>query len=173
MARFYTMGLKINRKVIIIILMVGLMGLWVDGILAMGKGPSKQEAVIDFTLQDPQGNSHTLSDYKGKFVFLNFWATWCPPCRQEMPSMQELYKNWDSNKYVMLAVNVGESRGEVAAFAGKYGYTFPILLDKNRSAARQYGVSGFPTTFFINTEGKMIKRIVGAREWTDEHLNSL
>jgi peroxiredoxin len=148
---------------------------------AMGEKPVKQNktsalpqaAAIGFTLKDLNGKSHSLSDYKGKVVFLNFWATWCPPCRQEMPSMQKMFKSWDNKKYVMLAVNIGESKSKVASFARENGYTFPILLDTNKSLAREYMVRGIPTTYIISKDGMIVNQIVGAREWSQKEVLKL
>ncbi|MFC1571629.1 TlpA disulfide reductase family protein [Candidatus Margulisiibacteriota bacterium] len=127
----------------------------------------------DFTLEDLNGSAHTLSDYQGKIVFLNFWATWCPPCRTEMPSMQKMYQSWDKDKYVLLAVDIRENKDDVKAFADKNGYTFPILLDQTGSVARQYGVRGIPATFILDENGKVVKSVVGAREWTLRGLQRL
>jgi peroxiredoxin len=142
----------------------------------MGEKPpliSAPAKAVDFTLKDLNEKSHTLSEYKGKIVFLNFWATWCPPCRAEMPSMQKLYTTWDSREFVMLAVDIGESREKVKAFAEENGYTFPILLDRDKKVARKYMVRGIPTTYLIGKDGNIIKKIVGSREWTLEEFYSL
>lgn len=162
---------KMYRKIIIIFLIAGLLGSFVG---AMDKAPKPSKSkTIDFTLSDLNGKSHTLSKYKGKVIFLNFWATWCPPCRAEMPAMQKMYKSWNSKKYVMLAVNIGQDKQTVKSFANKNGYTFPILLDSTSKIARKYRVSGIPTTYIINKEGKIVTRIVGAREWDLKQIERL
>ena len=138
---------------------------------AMSKAPDP--SATDFTLLDLEGNKHTLSDYKGKVVFLNFWATWCPPCRAEMPSMQKLYETWDKDKFVMLAVNIGESREKVRSFAESNGYTFPILLDEDQKVARKYGIRGIPATYLIDEQGNMVNKVVGAREWDINQIKRL
>jgi len=132
----------------------------------MGKVPRTSGRAIDFTLIDLNGNAHTLSDYRGKIVFLNFWATWCPPCRAEMPSMQKLYQSWDKEKYVLLAVDIGQDRERVKSFADENGYTFTILLDSQGRIAGKYGIRGIPTTCLIDQQGNLITRIVGSREWS-------
>jgi len=148
---------------------------WLGGLVgAMDKAPKPSaNKIIDFTLKDLNGKSHTLSKYKGKVIFLNFWATWCPPCRAEMPAMQKMYKSWNSKKYVMLAVNIGQNKKTVKSFAAENGYTFPILLDSTSSIAKKYRVSGIPTTYIINKEGKIVTRIVGAREWDLKQIERL
>lgn len=117
----------------------------------------------DFTLEDQFGNSHTLSDYKGKTVFLNFWGTWCPPCRNEMPEIQELYEEYGENTgdVIFLGVshpNMGNegSQEEIAAFMEENGYTYPTLMDTGGgNTFYQYYISAFPTTFMIDTEGNV------------------
>jgi thiol-disulfide isomerase/thioredoxin len=135
--------------------------------------PAAAAPAPDFTLKGLDGKAHSLSDYRGKVVFLNFWASWCPPCRAEMPSMQKLSRSWDKKKYVMLAVNLREAREVVRSFAAKNGYSFPILLDETGGTAAKYRVSGIPTTAIIDEKGNIINRTVGAREWTLGALKSL
>lgn len=146
-------------------------------VTAMGERPAAKASATpyanDFTLKDLNGAAHSLSDYKGKKIFLNFWATWCPPCRTEMPSMQRVYKQMDKDKYVMLAVNIREGKGKVKSFAGDNGYTFPILLDNDGRIASKYAVRGIPTTYFIDNNGKVVNKIVGSREWSYEEFKKL
>ena len=118
---------------------------------------------IDFTLTDQYGNTHTLSDYKGKTVFLNFWATWCSPCRAEMPDIQKLYESSETegeNALVVLGVaapNLGneKSEEEIKAFLEENGYTYPVLMDTTGEIFMSYGVNAFPTTFMITKEGEV------------------
>jgi len=135
--------------------------------------PKPAAKAANFTLTGLDGKSHALSDYKGKIVFLNFWASWCPPCRAEMPSMQKLYGSWDKKKFVMLAVNLREAKGAVGSFARQNGYTFPILLDDTGGIASQYQVAGIPTTIIIDGKGYVLSRTVGSREWSLEALKKL
>lgn len=124
----------------------------------------------DFTLYDQFGQEHTLSDYKGKTVFLNFWATWCQPCRMEMPYIQELYERYSSQEdpeVVILGVAgplMGEegSEEEIAAFLEENGYTYPVLMDTDYGQFNAYGIYSFPTTFMINAEGKVYGYITGS-----------
>ncbi len=118
---------------------------------------------IDFTLMDQYGNTHKLSDYKGKTVFLNFWATWCSPCRAEMPDIQKLYESAETegeNALVVLGVaapNLGneKSEEEIKEFLEENGYTYPVLMDTTGEVFMSYGVNAFPTTFMITREGEV------------------
>ncbi|WP_139905776.1 TlpA disulfide reductase family protein [Clostridium thermarum] len=107
----------------------------------------------DFTLTDTQGNKVTLSDLKGKKVYLNFWATWCPPCRKEMPDIEKLYQETKDSDLVILAVNLGEDKDTVTAFADKNNYNFRILLDSAETVAIDYQIRSIPTSYFIDEEG--------------------
>jgi cytochrome c-type biogenesis protein len=137
------------------------------------KAPSGKVAAFDFTLEDLNGDPHTLSDYRGKFVFLNFWATWCSPCRREMPAMQKLYEEADKEQFVMLAVNAKQKRDVIKAFADENGYTYPILMDPNYKVSGKYRVRAIPVTYLIDKEGNIIGRVVGGREWTWEEIEPL
>ncbi|MFQ6078282.1 MAG: redoxin domain-containing protein [Thermodesulfobacteriota bacterium] len=120
----------------------------------------------DFTLPTLGDNPARLSNYRGKVVFLNFWATWCPPCREEMPSMQFLYhrlKGWD---FEMLTVSIDTKGADrVQSFVATYGLTFPVLLDPNKKVYRLYGLTGVPETFIIDKNGEILLRIIGPRDW--------
>lgn len=123
----------------------------------------------DFTLTDQFGNSHTLSEYKGKTVFLNFWGTWCPPCRAEMPDIQALYEEYGENSgdVIILGVatpNVGDegSSEEIKAFLEENGYTYPTVMDENGViAGGSYYISAFPTTFMIDKDGNIFGYATG------------
>jgi peroxiredoxin len=120
----------------------------------------------DFTLKDVKGNSVTLSQYRGKVVFLNFWATWCPPCLAEMPAMERLNEVYGSRDFVMLAVNAEEDVEAVKAFLKEHPHSFPVLLDLEAEAQSLYGVYRFPETFLIDKSGKIVERYLGARDWS-------
>lgn len=118
----------------------------------------------DFELVDQYGNTHTLADYEGKTIFLNFWATWCPPCRAEMPDIQKLYEEYaeagdDSVAIVGIAApNYAgeESAEEIAAFLEENGYTYPVLMDEGGKLFMQYGIYSYPTTFMIDKNGNVL-----------------
>ncbi len=125
----------------------------------------------DFTLTDQFGNVHTLSEYKGKTVFLNFWATWCPPCRGEMPHIQEIYEEYGLNEedVVILGVaapNLGNegSKEDIISFLEDNHYTFPVVMDESNEIFQQYGISAFPTTFMIDENGMIYGYVVSALE---------
>ena len=120
----------------------------------------------DFTLTNMQGEQVSLSQYRGKVVVVNFWATWCPPCREEMPSMERLYRNYKDKGLVMLAINVDENgKQAVAQFLKRTPHSFPILLDSDNAAQQAYGVFRFPESFIIDRNGIVVKRIIGGRDW--------
>ncbi len=106
-----------------------------------------------FELRDLDGETVSLSGLRGSPVMLNFWATWCPPCRAEMPYLQEIYDEWTSQGLVLLAINLRESSSEVRGFMQSNGLSFPVLLDSTGSVGTKYNVSGIPTTFFIDKDG--------------------
>jgi len=120
----------------------------------------------DFALQDLDGKTHRLSDYRGSVVFLNLWTTWCPPCREEMPSMDALHRELVDEGLVVLAVSEDENGARVVApFAKQLGLSFPILLDDGASLSPRYGVTGYPETFIIDREGKVLEHVIGPENW--------
>ena len=124
---------------------------------------------IDFELKDQYGNTHRLSDYKGKTVFLNFWATWCPPCKAEMPDIQKLYETYDQEGEEALIVLGVAAPGQwqeqdeegVKTFLEDKGYTYPVLMDSSGNTFLQYGVSSYPTTFMIDRDGNVFGYVPG------------
>jgi peroxiredoxin len=124
----------------------------------------------DFSLMDIDGNKHTLSGYTGRVVILNFWATWCPPCRFELPSMEKAWIKLKQQGVVMLAINVGENADAIFTFTADYPMSFPLLLDSDSGVTQKYPVIGLPTTFVIDPRGRIVYRAIGAREWDQETL---
>jgi cytochrome c biogenesis protein CcmG/thiol:disulfide interchange protein DsbE len=123
----------------------------------------------DFALPDLNGRLQRLSDFRGKVVFLNVWATWCPPCRMEMPAMETLYRRLKGRDFVMLAVSQDdEGLKTVKPFVEKNGLTFPVLLDPKASVSGQYGVTGYPETFVIDREGKVVQHVIGPENWEND-----
>jgi thiol-disulfide isomerase/thioredoxin len=121
--------------------------------------------IIDFELLNLNGERIKLSDYHGKVVLLNFWATWCPPCRTEIPSLQRLYEEFEDEDFIILAVNLQEDKNWILSFMEGNKMSFPVLLDTNNKAWSLYGTSGIPTTYIIDKQGKMISRIIGGIDW--------
>lgn len=113
----------------------------------------------DFQLTTLEGETVKLSDYRGQGVFLNFWATYCPPCKKEMPFMQNQYDLLKEKGVTILAVDVGEPQSVVEKFAEKYGLTFPILLDSNQETMALYDVAAIPVSFLIDENGMVVDRI--------------
>ncbi|MDZ5473811.1 TlpA disulfide reductase family protein [Bacillus sp. 31A1R] len=127
----------------------------------------------EISLTTLEGNVVSLEDYKGKKILLNFWASWCPPCKAEMPDMQEMYENQSSEDFVVLAVNLTntESKGlkVVKEFVESKKLTFPILLDEKGRATSDYNVLTYPTSYFIDTDGVIRSKVLGAI--SKEHMN--
>ena len=126
---------------------------------------------IDFTLYDQNGKEHKLSDYKGKTVFLNFWAIWCPPCKAEMPYIEQLYKEYNKNNKDVVILGVASpnldregSKEDIIEFLQQEKYTFPVVMDNNGELAYQYGISAYPTTFIIDKEGYITQYVPGAMD---------
>jgi peroxiredoxin len=121
----------------------------------------------DFELRDMDEESIKLSDYRGKVVLLNFWATWCPPCIREMPSMERLHQQVDADDFKVIAINQMEDVDQVFAFTGQLEVdpTFEILFDTTSEVSRDYAVRGLPTTYLIDKKGNIRYRAVGGREF--------
>jgi peroxiredoxin len=128
--------------------------------------PADQPIAADFTLRDLDGKLHKLSDYRGKAVFLNFWATWCPPCREEIPSMERLNEVLGGKDFVMLAVNTDENITDLEAFVKEHPHNFTVLSDADGKIQQLYKVFKFPETFVIDRQGRIVEHIVGARDWS-------
>ncbi len=123
-----------------------------------------------FKLIDMDDEMHKLADYKGKPVIINFWATWCPPCREELPSMNRAWEKVKDDGIEMLAINVGEDEDTIFAFSGEYPINFTVLLDESGTEINKWPIKGLPTTFVIDPEGKIIYQAVGGREWDNDSL---
>ena len=132
-------------------------------------------AAPDFALKDLDGKVQRLADYKGKVVLVNFWATWCPPCRREMPSMERLYQKMKGTPFTVLAPDQIESFDMVFSFTGQLdpAPTFPILLDDNSAASKAWNVKGLPTSFIVDKQGRIAYRAVGGREFDHPEIEKL
>lgn len=113
-----------------------------------------------------------LKDYRGRFVLLNFWATWCSPCLKEMPDLEKAYLHMGQEKMVVLAVGMGESVEKIKAFFDKYGFTFPMLADNKMEITKLYGVRNIPVTYLIDPDGIVLGRALGIRDWASPDLLS-
>ena len=188
---FLKYSIKISGAILIIIGIMTLSGFNLN-ILAAGQQPQNANAdsiakaeepakeakeeklpAYDFELKDQYGNTHKLSDYKGKVVFLNFWATWCPPCREEMPHIEEIYKEYGYNKNDVVILGAAspataenpspqdESEEKIKDFLTKNNYTFPVVFDIKGEIFRNYYINAFPTTFMIDREGNIMGYVAG------------
>jgi peroxiredoxin len=119
----------------------------------------------DFSLSAPDGKKVSLKDFRGKIVFLNFWASWCIPCREEMPAMERLYQEFKDKNFVVLAVSVKDRRQDAINFVKELKLTYPIALDPEGQAGLLYGAWGLPTTYLIGPNGEGLARAWGPAEW--------
>lgn len=127
--------------------------------------PQQGYKAPDFELQTTDGNPISLSNYGGKFVVVNFWATWCPPCRSEMPDMQRIYEDYRREGLIILGINNKESSDVVKEFGEEYGLTFPMLLDSEGGVSDLYQVRSFPTTLFIDSNGIVSSIQIGSMDY--------
>jgi thiol-disulfide isomerase/thioredoxin len=130
-------------------------------------------SAMDFSVPLLAGGDQTLSALKGKVVFLNFWATWCPPCRSEMPSMETLYQRYKNGSFQLLAVDLGEKSADVNAFIKKQKFSFPVGLDLDSSVSNQYAVDAIPTSYIINKEGFIVGAVRGSTRWNTPAMYAL
>jgi peroxiredoxin len=120
---------------------------------------------VPFALRDLDGREHRLAQYRGKVVVLNFWATWCEPCREEMPSLDRLAGKLAGRPFVVLAVDYAEGAPRVREFANRQALRFPLLLDRDGSVAKSWGVRTLPATYVIDAGGQLRHVAVGATDW--------
>jgi peroxiredoxin len=162
-----------GKTVLIFVGLVGIVGFFYFYFIQKeGVGPRVEsggkigQRAPDFKLSALGGHTVQLSDYRGKVVLLNIWASWCPPCREEMPSMEALYEKLKDRPFDMLAVSI-DQRGEetVGPFAAQFGLTFPVLLDPEGKTYHLYGLTGVPETFIVDKNGVIIQRIIGPQDW--------
>ena len=121
--------------------------------------------VPGFTLPDLEGRMHTLDDLKGKVVVLNFWATWCPPCIEEMPSLEKLHEALASKGLAVVAVSVDERFSDIERFVDEWNLTFTVLHDNGMKVSRSYQTFKYPETYIIDRNGRLKSKVVGERDW--------
>lgn len=119
----------------------------------------------DFLLEDISGASHSLAEKRGRVVLINFWATWCAPCEEEMPAMERLYRDLSPRGFELLAVSVDAEAAPVRAFRRRLALSFPILHDPGKGVATRYQVARFPETFLVDRQGVLVERYIGAVDW--------
>ncbi len=142
--------------------------------ISPGEARERPPFSVDFTLPDLDGKSVRLSDLRGRVILINFWATWCPPCRAEMPSMNDVYKDYRNKGFEILAI-AGDVEGKriVAPFVRKYGFTFPVLLDPRNDVGARLGVRGIPTSYLLDKKGRSAGVEVGAKNWNRKSVRRL
>lgn len=157
------------RTVILAILLVAIVStIYVNltkeknAVLAVG------DQAPDFQLVDMSGDVHRLSEYEGQGVFLNFWGTWCEPCKKEMPYIDNQYNIYKEQGVQTLAINIAESDFKVNSFVKQYGMTFPVAIDRKKNVMELYNIGPLPTTFLINPEGEIVRIIKG--EMTEQDI---
>lgn len=134
----------------------------------LGIEPIEKKPAPGFLLKDIDGNTVRLQDLKGKVVLLNFWATWCPSCRFEMPSMEALYHELGSQGLAVLAIALRDSTEDVRDFYKEHNLSFPALLDHDAEASELYEIWSLPTSFVINRHGYVVGKVIGYRDWNSE-----
>lgn len=142
--------------------LVATLGLFPFDSWSMGsRVPAVGMQADDFSLTDLEGKSQSLSQYRGKIVLVNFWATWCKPCTTEMPAMQASFDKLRDKGFVVLAINELEDDVKVREHIKQYGHTFPVLMDRDNKVANQFGVFGLPVSVFIDQQGRVQEYIKG------------
>ena len=135
--------------------------------------PARAKIAEDFTLATPDGGRFRLRDQRGRVVFINFWATWCPPCREEMPAMERLYQQHRDTGFVMVAVSADTNAKTVPAFVKEQKLTFSIALDPQLEVANVYGVRALPSSFIVDKNGELVALALGPRAWDADAAHSL
>lgn len=160
----------VHPRSVLVFLGVSLMWYW------LAVGPSNSVDIVqakevvpapEVALEKLEGGKTSLKDYRGKWVFINFWATWCLPCIKEMPAMEGFYNKFKKHNLVMLAVSIDKKKELVEKFVKKHNLTFEIFIDSKTKAAKQFGVRGIPATFVLNPQGDIVSQASGPREWMD------
>ncbi len=163
--------LKIMTALMLVVVFT--LGLGLTGCSSSETAPEVGKLAPDFQLSDLDGQSVSLSDFRGQPVLVNFWATWCGPCRYEMPFLQRIHEEQAVNGLVVLGVNLGESPDEVREFMGEFGLSFTTLLDSRQEVGLMYNVRAIPTTLLIDGNGVIRDRKVGAFTTMKEIENAL
>src|SRR3954451_11793392 len=143
-----------------------------DDAVAKGQRPAAPISALPWLQQQGRGS---LADYKGKVVVLNVWASWCDPCREEVPLLQKTHEAIEPKGGVVLGLDTQDASGKALAFLGKLDATFPSLRDRDRSYGRKLGVTGYPETFLIDRRGRIaaLQRFPVTKQWLDQHLPKL
>jgi peroxiredoxin len=133
----------------------------------------KPEALDNFTIKAMGGTTSSLNDQKGKIVLLNFWATWCPPCRAEMPAIEKLWKRTKDRAFTVMGVSVGEAPDTVRGFIAKQGYSYPIYVDPSGALGTAFGARSIPTTYILDKTGSAIAGMVGGAPYDSDEAAAI
>ncbi len=139
----------------------------------LGFEPARKTARVDFELAAMDGTTRTLEDYAGSYVLLNFWATWCAPCRIEMPALERLHQELAGRGLRVVGVDVGEEPDEVKRFVEETGISFEIVIDRDLSTGRVYAARSLPMTYILDPEGTIVARAIGVRDWDSEPMRGM
>ena len=163
------------HMVILVTCLLVLHSVYAEEPLGHHLNPVTPHHAANFSLKDMDDNSFSLKNYQGKVVLVNFWATWCPPCRHEMPSMQALYQRYKDKGFAVLAINEWEDGDKVFVYTGQLSTapTFPILFDKKGIVADMFSVKGLPTTVLINKKGQVVYRAIGGRDFNHPEVDKV
>jgi DsbE subfamily thiol:disulfide oxidoreductase len=127
----------------------------------------------EFVVSDPSGKTYTLSELKGSVVFINFWATWCPPCIEEIPSIQNLYNGFkDKKEFRMVTILYKDDYNKAMAYLNQNNYTLPVLVDRDGKSAKAYGVTGVPETYIVDKQGVLRQKVIGPADWNSAEADS-
>ncbi|MFT5709187.1 MAG: thiol-disulfide isomerase/thioredoxin [Oceanospirillaceae bacterium] len=173
--------LQVARKSKILIVKLFLIAFSLNSFFALAQSSSQNtllsppdsqqlENAVNFKLLDLQNNTYQLAYFKGKTLIVNFWASWCGPCRTEIPAMNRAWAELKDKNVAMLAINYGEDKDSVAAFIKDYPIDFTVLLDENNVTSQDWKIMAMPTTIIVNSKGQVIERILGPREWDSEEM---
>ena len=163
--------LKKGRHALLLIALILLSACNSETVESQKKVANEPVSAPDFELVSLQGETIRLSALRGKVVVLNFWATWCPPCREEVPSMQQLHQVMADSEFVMLAVNIEQDgRETVPVFLEKNPVDFTILFDEAGKVRKAYGVAKYPETFIIDPQGRIVEKVIGGINWSQPRV---
>jgi len=165
-------------QILIFVIVIGVLIFFAIGLRARGELQPSVGVAPDFKITSFDGQAYQLSQLKGKVVVINFWASWCPPCREEMPSIESLFKEmYGNDKFQIITILYKDPYQDGTSYMKQNGYTFPVYSDSNGIAAKNFGVTGVPETYVIDKNGILKKRVLGPAEWNapeaKNFLNSL